>query len=218
MPPNPYEDPLQPKRQQAQSALEQMVGRGELTLAGYSDRAEIIWATDNVAELDRIIHESQTTEVESYVNPAAPTMAPQGWQVFGDVDRGGQFRLPAVTQWKSVFGNTKLDLRQALVEKRVVELNLNMIFGDFYLIVPAGTNVEWAVTTMLGNQKMVHGRGDTFGGFVNKLLGGPEGGILGREVQKVPPAQQFLVRLTGRMVFGDIKVRTLDDMETAPLT
>ncbi len=222
MPPNPYEDPhgdsLHNKRQQAQMALEKMVGRGELTLAGYSDRADMIWSTQDATELDKIIHESRTTEVEAYVDPLAPVLQPSGWQIVSDVKRQGQFRLPAYTKWNSVMGDVKLDLREALVEQRVVELDLNLIFADMTLIVPAGTDIHWDVQTILGDQKMRHGREDTFGGFINRLIGGPKGGIMGREVVKASrPAQRLVVRITGRTFAGDINVRVLDDMEPAPL-
>jgi Domain of unknown function (DUF1707)/Cell wall-active antibiotics response 4TMS YvqF len=104
----------------------------------------------------------------------------RGFGLF-DLKRSGAWIVPASSRWRPIFGTVVLDLRAARITAPVVTLDVRAIFGGIDLLVPEGVGVELRARTLLGSVKH-------------------EGGE--------PPAPGApLVVLTGRTVFGAIRVR-----------
>ena len=61
--------------------------------------------------------------------------------IFGGVQRRGRWRMRPQTQALSVFGGIDLDLREAIFEAPVVEINGFWCFGGLDIKVPAGMEV-----------------------------------------------------------------------------
>jgi hypothetical protein len=100
---------------------------------------------------------------------------------FGDLRRDGRWIVPGRSRWRTVFGDVKLDLREARVGGAVVEVDASTVFGDVELLVPEGVLVDV--------------RSRAFFGDVRQQAGGD-----------APPGAPRVV-LTGGTVFGDVRVK-----------
>jgi hypothetical protein len=101
--------------------------------------------------------------------------------VFGDHKRDGPWRLPERSEWSTVFGDVKLDLRQAQVPAGEIEIAASTVFGDVELLVPEGVVVEIRSKTFFGDVK--------------------------QDAGMVAPAGAPRIVLTGWTTFGDVRVR-----------
>lgn len=125
---------------------------------------------------------------------AARLPAPRGTYVaiFGDSRRSGQFVAAETTTAVSVFGDVKLDLREAVVQQDTITVTAYSMFGNVTLIVPPGFVVDARGFQVFGDLKQ-----DT------RPLGAPR------------PTDRTVI-LNGYCMFGDIKVRTLEIGEKEP--
>ena len=73
--------------------------------------------------------------------------------LFGRQERSGRWVVPAIVTCAAVFGETELDLREALLQDRHVVLNVYAFCGRIRLIVPAGVEVALNGTGLLGWQR-----------------------------------------------------------------
>jgi uncharacterized protein DUF1707/cell wall-active antibiotic response 4TMS protein YvqF len=112
--------------------------------------------------------------------PASAAPALRSAAVFGDLKRSGVWRVPVLSRWASVFGDVKLDLREAHVPGGPVEVEAATVFGDVELLVPEGVVVDV--------------RARVFFGDVRQDAGGD-----------APPGAPRIV-LTGWSVFGDVRI------------
>ncbi|MBB4664912.1 DUF1707 SHOCT-like domain-containing protein [Conexibacter arvalis] len=101
--------------------------------------------------------------------------------VFGDHRRSGLWQLPQRSRWRTVFGDVKLDLREAHVPAGAIEVDVSTVFGDVELLVPEGVLVEIRTRTTFGD--------------VKQRAGG-----------SAPPGAPRIV-LTGGTIFGDVRVQ-----------
>ena len=108
-------------------------------------------------------------------------------RVFGDLKRGGAFRLEDRASAVLVFSDAIYDLREAEIPDQV-ELSVYTLFGDVKLIVPPGTTVRSSGMVIFGDDKIEDARG----------TGGPT----------------ITVHRVG--LFGDLKVKTALPGEKIP--
>lgn len=108
-------------------------------------------------------------------------------RVFGDLKRGGSFRLEDRSSAALVFSDAIYDLREAEIPDQV-ELTVYTLFGDVKLIVPPGTTVRTSGMVIFGDDKIEDARG----------TGGPT----------------ITVHRVG--LFGDLKVKTALPGEEIP--
>lgn len=112
--------------------------------------------------------------------------------VFGDCDRRGQFVVAPNTSAYSVFGDVKIDLREAVVESETIEIRAYAGFGDVKLTVPPGYTV--------------HVRGfHVFGDTKEDVRPSPTPG---------PDDRTIILHAYG--LFGDVKVKTRELGEKDP--
>jgi hypothetical protein len=100
--------------------------------------------------------------------------------VFGDSAESGTWRAGAKTRAVAVFGDSTLDMRQAITEGDEVTVRAVAGFGDVCVLVPAGSRVEISGLALFGS-KHSKGLGDP-------APGGP------------------VVRVKAWALFGDVKV------------
>jgi hypothetical protein len=98
----------------------------------------------------------------------------------GDVKRAGTWAVDAETEFRTWFGNIKLDLRRAQISTPEIHIHARAAFGNVVLLVPEGVEVELQARTQIGRTKH-----DT----------GP----------RTPGAPRVV--LSGGTFFGDIKVQ-----------
>lgn len=112
---------------------------------------------------------------------------PTSVRVFGDLKRGGVFRLEDRSSMALVFADAIYDLREAELPDEV-ELSVYTLFGDVKLIVPPGVSVRTTGMVVFGDDKIEDMRGS----------GGP----------------RITVHRVG--AFGDLKVKTALPGEEIP--
>lgn len=139
-------------------------------------------AISNFEETDR------TPQVHPRAGAAASSPAvPAQTLWFGDLDRKGDMQLAERQSYRLVFGDLKLDLREATLTAPVTYLQVSSVFGDVRLTVPPGVRVENRMSLILGDERTDQG---------------PRTG---------PGAPTVVV--TGRAVFGDLRVKVAEPGE-----
>lgn len=163
--------------------LRAAAGEGRLTLEELADRIEGATATRTRGELATLTADLPAPGgLASSAGPAAEVIAApvEATSVFGDLRRSGPWRLPERIHWRTVFGDVKLDLREAQVPAGTIEIDASTVFGDVELLVPEGVLVEVRSRAFLGD--------------VKQRAGG------------AAPAGAPRVVLSGSTVFGDVRV------------
>lgn len=147
--------PYQEKRAYAQDVLTKAVGRGQLDLGTYSQLVGDVWATDDPAEIDRIVQSVAVVPTHQQF-PTYSTVEPQQRHiaVFGERKVTGRITLPAEISTVNVFGETKLDFRQARISQQETVINVFNLFGEVKLIVPKGVAVSSSAVSIFAEEKL----------------------------------------------------------------
>ena len=185
MTPDHYEDP----RALAQQRLEAMVGRGELSLAEFSDRAAKIWAATCPAELEVALSglpAGQTPEdhtpgphardlsTPGQHTPPVPATRPTGvitvdesqkkTSVFDTLKREGRWSLPDDYRLTSWMGEIYLDAREAVVDRPRTRVQLDLWGANAKILLPPGVSVAVTGNRTWSELKVDEGRYDIRGG------------------------------------------------------
>ncbi|HST38246.1 MAG TPA: DUF1707 domain-containing protein [Conexibacter sp.] len=176
------------EREQTVERLRTAAGEGRLTLEELSDRIEAASGARTREELARLTGDLPAAGAGGELAPGRAaagetvvTTALRNSSVFGDHRRSGAWQLPASSRWSTVFGDVKLDLREARVPAGEIAIDAGTVFGDVELLVPEGVVVEVRSRTLLGDVKQ-------------------DAGV-------AAPAGAPRIVLTGGTVFGDVRVR-----------
>jgi hypothetical protein len=100
--------------------------------------------------------------------------------VFGDSTESGSWRPGSKTRAVAVFGDSTLDMRQAITPGDEITVRAIAGFGDVRVMVPAGTRVEISGLALFGSK-----HSEVIG---DSAAGGP------------------IVRVKAWALFGDVKV------------
>lgn len=165
----------------AQRRLEQMVGRGELSLSEFSDRAGKIWAATCPAELDVALSglPAQPLAADPGRSPArqagqAPATRPgsaitvdesqKKISIFDTLKREGRWLLPDDYRLTSWLGDIYLDAREAVVDRPRTHVQLNLWGADAKILLPPGVSVSVTGNRTLSDLKIDEGRYEIRGG------------------------------------------------------
>lgn len=167
-----YDDP----RAHAQRRLETMVGRGELSLSEFSDRAAKIWAATCPAELDVALSGLPAGSAPA-VNPQQsrdPALRPSAaitvdesqkrTSVFDTLTREGRWSLPDDYRLTSWMGEIFLDAREAVVDRPRTHLQLDLWAATAKVLLPPGVSVSVTGNRTMSELKIDEGRYDVRGG------------------------------------------------------
>lgn len=103
--------------------------------------------------------------------------------VLGSTTRAGSWTVPHVLEARVLFGEMTIDLRDAVFGADVVDIDIDVKFGEFKLIVPAGTQVENELQETLSSS--THSTRGARGVGANGLL----------------------VRITGSVLLGSVSIK-----------
>lgn len=164
----PYHDP----RAIAQQKLEAMVGRGELTLSEFSDRAAKIWAATCPAELEVAL--SGLPEERTRPPAQAPATRPgsaitvdesqKKTSVFDTLKREGRWTLPDEYRLTSWMGDIYLDAREAVVDRPRTHVQLDLWGANARILLPPGVSVAVSGKRSLSELKIDEGKYEIRGG------------------------------------------------------
>ncbi len=123
---------------------------GRLTAEEHAERLAATWAARTRNELNAITWDlGPSTLVVPQQSDAVHT-----YSIFGDTRREGTWLLPSYFSNLTIFGDTKLDLREATFSAMAVEINLSVGFGDVKIWVPDGVTVVDETIKVLGDAKL----------------------------------------------------------------
>ena len=126
--------------------LHTAVAEGRLDVGEFAQRADAAYAATTTAELDALVADLPTAEVEIVgMRPAEELNS-----VFGDIRLGGATTPPA--RARTVFGDIRLDLRELRTQDERVEIWLNTYFGDVDVVVSEGVAAELVGSTVFGDR------------------------------------------------------------------
>ena len=172
-----FQDP----RTLAQRRLEQMVGRGELSLAEFSDRAAKIWAATCPAELE-VALSGLPTDVTSPAGqqPPAPAVgkvpaartdsaitvdeSQKKTSVFDTLKREGRWLLPDDYRLTSWMGEIYLDAREAVVDRPRTRIQLDLWGANAKILLPPGVSVSVTGNRTWSELKVDEGKYEIRGG------------------------------------------------------
>lgn len=202
----------------AQRRLEAMVGRGELSLAEFSDRAAKIWAATCPAELEVALsglpggqHDHPTGRPAQYPgphpasHPGPPATRPGGaitvdegqkrTSVFDTIKREGRWMLPDDYRLTSWFGDIFLDAREAVVDRPRTRLQVDLWGANAKILLPPGVSVAITGNRTMCELKIDEGRYDVHGGphldiEINGFMAGAKIKILAAG-EKIPKAWKW---------------------------
>src|SRR3954468_10362161 len=127
--------------------LREAAAEGRLTLEDLTDRIEVAAGAVMRSELVPL-----TSDL-----PAASTVhqavATANLRAVGDVKRSGTWSVDAENEFRTWFGNIKLDLRRAQISTPEIHIHARAGFGNVVLLVPEGVEVELRARTQIGRTK-----------------------------------------------------------------
>lgn len=164
------------ERDAAAATLAQARRDGRLGLAEFCDRLDAVYAADSLAALEQL---------SGNLPAAAPVgiSTPPVFSLFGDIVVSGRWRAGDEVRVRTVFGDAKLDLRDAISDDDVLQLRCATTFGDVTVHVPDGVEVELTGISVFGDRRL-------------ELAPLP----------RIPGTP--LVRVHASTVFGDVRVRS----------
>ena len=158
-----------------------MVGRGELSLAEFSDRAAKIWAATCPAELE-VALSGLPTELPAPGGPQrsapvagkVPATRPgsaisvdesqKKTSVFDTLKREGRWALPDDYRLTSWMGEIYLDAREAVVDRPRTRVQLDLWGANAKILLPPGVSVSVTGNRTWSELKIDEGKYDVRGG------------------------------------------------------
>jgi len=176
------------EREDVVSLLSTACAEGRLTLEEMGGRVSAAYSAVTRADLEPLTIDLPV----GAAHPLTATPVPAGdrpktkkkWlvTVMGELKRGVS-RLPEHTVVVTVMGESKIDLRNAVVDSPHIELRMYLMMGEQVVIVPEGVEVEVTGFVFMGEKKV-----DV------------------DEIRPRPGVPRLHIRVIGMM--GEIKIRT----------
>jgi hypothetical protein len=189
---------LRDRRERAIQQLSDGFAADLLAIEEFEQRLARAHAAATLAEVEALVADLQPLPAGAASTALAPmsvhpTLSPAPARIrslFGNVERGGPWVVPARLEVGVTFGNVELDFRNARFTAPVTELEARIVFGNLEIIVPPQLAVDCEAESVLGNVES-HGSG---------AFGDPD---------------RALLRIRGRAVLGNLEVRTYLPGESA---
>jgi hypothetical protein len=150
-------------RDRVADQLREAMAEGRLTAEEHAERLDAVYQAKTYAELAPIVHDLPATGGVGPPEGAAsggpvvrddlpPPHAgtPNIVAIFGGAERSGRWLVEPETNVVAVFGGIELDLRQAVLSRREVTINVVAIMGGVNVTVPPGVRVANSVAAILG--------------------------------------------------------------------
>ena len=189
-------DQLELLRKEAIRVLSAAVASDQLPVEQFETRLALVRQAPNRATLDAIVADVLPTDGfvapsgllpvvadHSYAGPVEPAEELRISTVFGSTKRAGSWTVPLHLTLRVIMGELTLDMRDAVFGSDVVDIEVNVALGSVVLIVPAGAQVE-------------NDCEERFSSSTHST----------RSAREAPPIG-LLIRIGGRVRFGNIKIR-----------
>jgi hypothetical protein len=172
-------------RDRVAAVLADALATGHLDPDEHAQRLEAAYAARTLAELHPLTLDLPVSATE--LQPVLPPSAQPVTALFSKVRRGGQLPVPPNSVARARWGKLVIDLRDAVFTRREVVIEANALFGLVELVLPPHVRV--------------YDEGGAL--FAKRALPLAEAG---EEAADGPT-----IRITGRAVFGQVRVRRAGD-------
>jgi hypothetical protein len=174
-------------RERAASVINDALAEGRLTPEEHSERLDSIYAAKTQAELVPLIQDLPAPDdalarVPGKAPASAARTAPMV-AVFAGVSRRGTWRVPEASSVVTVFGGADIDLRDAVLPAREIDLRVVAVFGGVTVTIPPEMRVIDSGAAVMGGRDVPGDDADS---------GSPDAPVL---------------RLHGACVFGGLSVQ-----------
>ncbi len=189
-------DELESLRQEAIHTLSIAVATDRLSASQLESRLVLVRQAPNRATLDAIVADvlpsggytvpvglTASARDHTLAAPVEPADLLRIATVFGSSKRAGSWTVPLALKLQVVMGELTIDLRDAVFGADVLDIDIRVIFGSLILIVPAGTQVENECD-------------ERFSSSTHSTRSSKGASPIG-----------LLIRITGRVVFGNIDIK-----------
>jgi hypothetical protein len=141
-------------RDMALALLREASVDGRLTLEELAERAVLV---NRARTRDEVA--AATADLDGPAVLALPEELVKQRALFSNFTRQGRWRIAGRSRYSGVFGNVKLDLREAVLPAPEIEIEAKAVFGSIEVIVPEGVHVELLGGAALSSQELkVEGR------------------------------------------------------------
>lgn len=164
--------------------------RHEISVDTFLQRLALVTDARSAAAVLQLVADVDTSGYDSAVPeetplPAAYGLAPESLRlssVLTQTERTGRWAVPEQLETKVIFGELVIDFRDAWFEWDLVEIDVDVSFGQLRLVVPPGTQIRNDVSEMFGG--VTHVMRSTQGGEPNGVT----------------------IHLSGKVMFGNIEI------------
>jgi hypothetical protein len=164
-------------RDRVADQLREALAEGRLSPEEHAERLDAVYQAKTYAELAPIVHDLPATGGVRMPEPSVSAVPPGGPEVrddlpppqagtpnivavFSGAERYGRWLVEPHTNVVAVFGGVELDLRQAVLSRPEVTINVVAIMGGVNIIVPPGVRVTNSIAGVLGGSSVPPDDGD----------------------------------------------------------
>ncbi|MGP3957512.1 DUF1707 SHOCT-like domain-containing protein [Nonomuraea sp. 3N208] len=123
-------------RERIAQVLQDAHADGRLTLEELEERLGVLYSARTLGELAQLTGDLLPADQQPLNLDGRPVSA-----IFKQEQRGGRWVVPAELTVTAMFGTTKLDLRDAILQNRRVIINATLVFGGLEIHVPEDLEV-----------------------------------------------------------------------------
>ncbi|MEU4573835.1 MULTISPECIES: DUF1707 domain-containing protein [Nonomuraea] len=123
-------------RERIAQVLQEAHADGRITLEELEERLTTLYAARTLGELAQLTGDLLPADQQPLNLDGRPVSA-----VFKKQERGGRWVVPAELSVTAMFGTTKLDLRDAILQNRRIVINATLVFGGLEIHVPEDLEV-----------------------------------------------------------------------------
>ncbi|MBE1587643.1 DUF1707 domain-containing protein [Nonomuraea angiospora] len=123
-------------RERIAQVLQDAHADGRITLDELEERLGVLYSARTLGELAALTADLLPADQQPLNLDGRPVSA-----IFKQEQRGGRWVVPAELDVTAMFGTTKLDFRDAILQNRQIIINATLVFGGLEIQVPEGLEV-----------------------------------------------------------------------------
>lgn len=123
-------------RERVAQVLQDAHADGRITLEELEERLGVLYSARTLGDLAGLTGDLLPADQQPLNLDGKPVSA-----IFKKEQRGGRWVVPAELAVTAMFGTTKLDLREAILQNRRIVINATIVFGALEIEVPEGLEV-----------------------------------------------------------------------------
>ncbi|MFI6500541.1 DUF1707 domain-containing protein [Nonomuraea typhae] len=123
-------------RERIAQVLQDAHADGRITLDELEERLGVLYSSRTLGDLAGLTRDLLPPEEQPLLLDGRPVAA-----IFKKEERGGRWVVPAELGVTAMFGTTKLDLRDAILQNRRIIINATLVLGGLEIHVPEGLEV-----------------------------------------------------------------------------